>query len=68
VTPDPPPPPALLTTSEAARRLGLHPKTLTNYVRKGRLKPTMRLPSGQYRWDLDDIRRQLAEQQSVGQT
>lgn len=58
------PPPALLTTAEAARRLGIHPKTLTNYVRDGKIRPTLRLPAdslgrSKYRWDYDDVRRQL---------
>jgi predicted site-specific integrase-resolvase len=51
----------LKTTAEAARLLGIHPRTLTKYVRLGKVKPTMRLPSGQFRWDMDDIRRQLAD-------
>jgi predicted site-specific integrase-resolvase len=54
-------PSPLLTTAETARLLGIHPRTLTKYVRQGKVKPTMRLPSGQMRWDLDDVRRQLAE-------
>ncbi len=61
-----PPPPALLTTAEAARRIGIHPKTLTDYVRAGKIKPTLRLLPDQrgrshYRWDLDDLVRQLNE-------
>lgn len=55
-------PDALLTTTEAARRLGIHPRTLTKYVRDGKVRPTMRLPSGHFRWDLEDVRRQLDEQ------
>ena len=54
-------PDPLLTTREASRLLGLHPQTLTKYVRDGKIRPSMRLPSGQMRWDLADVRRQLDE-------
>ena len=54
-------PERLLTTSEAAKILGLSRGVLASYVRRGLLKPYLTLPTGHYRWDLDDIRRQLAE-------
>lgn len=52
----------MLTTAEAAARLGISRKTLAKYVADGLIKPTVRLPSGHMRWELDDIKRQLAEQ------
>jgi predicted site-specific integrase-resolvase len=48
-----------MSTTEAARALGIHPKTLTKYVTQGKVRPTLRLPSGQMRWDLDALKEQL---------
>lgn len=54
-------PERLLTTTEAAKILGLSRGVLASYVRRGLLKPYLTLPTGHYRWSLQDIRRQLAE-------
>jgi hypothetical protein len=51
----------LLTTSEAAKLIGVHPRTLSRYASEGRVFPTMILPSGHYRWDVEDLRRQLRD-------
>ena len=51
----------LLTTAEAARFLGISRRALSRYAQNGQLEPTLVLPSGHYRWDIDDIRRQLRE-------
>ena len=39
--------------------LGVSRRTLARYAERGQLVPTLVLPSGHYRWELDDIRRQL---------
>ena len=52
---------ALITTTQAAKHLGISRNTLASYARRGLLKPTLRLPTGQLRWTMADIRRQLAE-------
>lgn len=57
--PDVPRPPRMLTTGEAAREIGIAGKTLSRYVREGKIKPTVRLPSGHLRWDLEDLKAQL---------
>lgn len=50
-----------MTTQEAADALGFKSSsTLRTAVREGRLKPAHTTPGGHYRWDLDDLRRQLA--------
>jgi excisionase family DNA binding protein len=49
----------LLTTAQAARMLGVSRRTLARYAERGQLVPTLVLPSGHYRWDLEDIRQQL---------
>jgi predicted site-specific integrase-resolvase len=54
-----PRPPRLLTTGEAAREIGIAGKTLSKYVRDGKIKPTFRLPSGHLRWDIEDLKAQL---------
>jgi DNA-binding transcriptional MerR regulator len=51
--------PQLLKTSEAARAVNIHPKTLSTYVADGKVRPTLRLPGGHMRWDLDDLKAQL---------
>ena len=52
-------PPRLLTTREVARALGVDMKTVQRWVREGLVTPALRLPSGQMRWNLDDLRAQL---------
>ena len=52
-------PTPLLNTAEAARAIGIHPRTLTKYVSQGKIRPTLRLPSKQMRWDLEDLKAQL---------
>lgn len=54
-------PERLLTTAEAAKLMSVSRRTLARYAERGDLVPTMTLPSGHYRWSLDDIRRQLRE-------
>ena len=51
----------LLTTTQAADALGVTGRTLARYVERGWLRPTVVLPSGHYRWDMQEIYRQLDE-------
>jgi predicted site-specific integrase-resolvase len=51
----------LLTTREAADFLGIDRRTLGRYARDGLLKPTVVLPTGHLRWDLEDLQRQMRE-------
>jgi DNA-binding transcriptional MerR regulator len=53
------PKPTLVTTPEAARQLGISARTLQRYVQAGYVKPDLRLPSGRYRWDVDNLRDQI---------
>ena len=55
-------PPRLLTQGEAARAIGMSTRSLSRWVRLGKLIPTVTTPGGQARWDLDDLRRQLRDQ------
>lgn len=48
-----------LSTSEAARVLQINRTTLARWVKKYGLKPTDRTLGGYYRWDLEDLKRQL---------
>jgi excisionase family DNA binding protein len=52
--------PTLLTVGEAAKRLGVHPKTLRRWTDAGRL-PFIRLPSGHRRFRADLIERLTRE-------
>jgi hypothetical protein len=54
----------LLTTTQAARELGVSPRSLARWAQDGRLTPALITPggdkrSGRYLWDLDDLRDQL---------
>ena len=55
----PVPPSDLVTTPDAARALGISPRTLQRYVRNGLVTPEITLPSGQYRWDVTKLRAQI---------
>jgi predicted site-specific integrase-resolvase len=50
----------LVGTVAAAAAIGVSYRTMLRYIADGRLRPTVTLPSGTYRWDLDALRRQLA--------
>lgn len=53
--------PTLVGTAEAADALGIARRTLSRYAREGIVRPAVVLPGRRqgYRWDLDDLRRQL---------
>lgn len=53
--------PVLLTSTELARKLGLSRRAISKYAQNGQLEPAVVSPGGQYRWDLDDVKRQLNE-------
>lgn len=44
----------LLTTTQVAARLGVSPRTVTNWIRAERV-PYVRLPGGEYRIPLDGL-------------
>ena len=50
-----------VSTAEAAKAVGVHQGTLQRWVVQGIVKPTITLPGGGYRWDVADLKRQLAE-------
>ena len=50
-----------MTTAQAAQYLGVHRRTLARYAERGLLTPTIVLPSGHLRWNLDDLQRQMRE-------
>jgi excisionase family DNA binding protein len=49
----------LVTTAQAAKALGIDRTTLARWANQGLVEPAYRTPGGQFRWDLDDLRRQL---------
>jgi predicted site-specific integrase-resolvase len=53
------PPSELVSTPEAARALGISARTLQRYVVNGQVTPEITLPSGQYRWNVPKLRRQI---------
>jgi excisionase family DNA binding protein len=50
-----------VTTGEAAKAIGVGHMTLLRWMKAGHVTPAAKTPGGQYRWDLDDLRRQLRE-------
>jgi len=53
------PPSDLVSTPEAAKSLGISARTLQRYVTQGLVTPEITLPSGQYRWNVPKLRRQI---------
>lgn len=51
----------LVSTSEAARRLGVNIRTLQRWVAEGRIRPDWTTPGGHARWDVDRLRREVAD-------
>lgn len=58
--------PELLTSSELARKLGLSRRAISQYAQRGQPEPAVVTPGGQYRWDLEDVMRQLREMRKQG--
>ena len=54
-------PSRLVSTTQAARTLGLSQSTLSRWVKAGHIRPTQKTIGGHMRWDVDDLRRQIAE-------
>lgn len=51
----------LLTSGQLADELGISPRSIAHYAQTGQLEPTLVTPGGQYRWELEDVHRQLKE-------
>ncbi|MBA3906786.1 MAG: helix-turn-helix domain-containing protein [Pseudonocardiales bacterium] len=49
----------LLTTAEVARRLGVAPRTVGNWIQSGRLKPTLTTMGGHARFLWEDVEDQV---------
>lgn len=49
----------LLSTTEAAKALGISPRSLTRWVASGRVVPKLVTPGGHARFDLAELREQL---------
>lgn len=48
-----------VSSGVAARAVGVSLSTLNRWAAAGIIKPVLRTPGGQFRWDVDDLRRQL---------
>lgn len=58
----------LVRSGVAAKALGVAIVTLNRWVDAGLIKPAWVTPKGQYRWDLDDLRRQLGRDEGTSVT
>jgi excisionase family DNA binding protein len=50
-----------VSTGEAADELGVSRNTLERWARQGKVKPALITAGGHYRWDVEDLKRQLAD-------
>lgn len=50
----------LVTTSEAAHAVGVSARSLARWAQEGVIEPTVRTPGGHLRWNIEQLRRQLA--------
>jgi 8-oxo-dGTP pyrophosphatase MutT (NUDIX family) len=57
--------PRPVTTGVAARALGVDEATLWRWAQQGQVTPLLRTPGGHLRWDIDQLRRQLAYNQKA---
>ena len=51
----------LVTTEEAARALGIGERSLRRWAHEGFLRPALVTRGGRYRWDIDQVRRDLQQ-------
>ncbi len=54
----------LLSTGQAAKAIGVSPRSLSHWVTRGLIKPTLVTPGGQYRFDLDELKAQMQQRQA----
>lgn len=52
-----------ITTGQLAKELEVHLRTVQRWHRDGLIRPAWITPGGHMRWQLEDVRRQLAELQ-----
>jgi 8-oxo-dGTP pyrophosphatase MutT (NUDIX family) len=57
--------PRRLPTAAAAAALGVHPKTLWRWHKKGLVEPAHVTAGGQARWDVEDLKVQLTSQSTL---
>lgn len=60
------PSPKLVASGEAAKEIGVNRSTLSRWWQQGLVTPSLVTAGGQARWDLEDLKRQLQEQQRRG--
>jgi excisionase family DNA binding protein len=60
-----PAPDRLVTTGEAARAVGVSPRSLARWAQEGVVMPAWRTPGGHLRWDIDQLRQQLSTAEGV---
>lgn len=58
--------PTYVTTTPAAEAIGVHPVTLWRYYREGLVTPARVTARGQTRWDIEDLKRQIAAMSPKG--
>ncbi len=56
-----------VSTIDAARKIGVSSRTLARWARDSYVTPAIVTRGGQYRWDVDDLLRQLRGKQGHGE-
>jgi DNA-binding transcriptional MerR regulator len=57
----------LITSGEVGRRLGVTPRAVGSWVRKGLIKPAVVTPGGRYRFRWSEVVEQLRQARETGQ-
>jgi DNA-binding transcriptional MerR regulator len=54
-------PSRLVPTGEAAKAVGVHVRTLQEWVQRGLVEPDLVTPGGHMRWDVERLRQALRD-------
>jgi excisionase family DNA binding protein len=56
----------LLSTGQAAKAIGVSPRSLSRWVTEGLIEPTLVTPGGHFRFDLDHLKAQMQRRKPPG--
>jgi DNA-binding transcriptional MerR regulator len=58
----------LLSTGQAAKAIGVSPRSLSRWVTEGLIEPTLVTPGGHFRFDIDHLKAQMQRKPPEGPT
>jgi DNA-binding transcriptional MerR regulator len=56
----------MLSTGEAAKAIGVSPRSLSRWTSEGLIEPSLVTPGGQFRFDLDELKAQMQRRKPPG--